>query len=100
MNDPYQAEATGVVAGTTLVSVLASCFALTEGYITQYCDGKNALEKVMDEWGINLKDAHHDILQLNKDVSSRLPTNIKIISKHIYGHEDEHYDFNDLPRPN
>ena len=98
-NDAYRAEATGVVAGTSLLVSLTQCFGIKSGSVIQGCDGKSTLEKATNKWEIGLNDAHHDILQLNMDLTQQLRNTIIIHPQYVEGHADNHCNFNKLTCP-
>ena len=97
--DSFRAEVAGIAAGKILLVVLCKYLHITHGKVTQYCDGKSALQKCASHWKVNVKEPHHDILQVAHETTSQLPSTLQIQQKWIRGHQDATTHFDKLPRP-
>ena len=82
-----------------MVVLVAICtfFCVMDGALTLGCDNETAVYLSSDDWlKISLSTAHVDLIWAIQQTIKALP--IKVHLEHVYGHQDDHLLFYELPR--
>ena len=95
--DSYRSELQGVHA--MLLGLLAFCtfHHITEGRVTLGCDNMSSVRHGQHDWcKVPISTAHVDLIRAIRVLKSKLP--VTVYFEHIYGHQDDHWSFETLPR--
>ena len=93
--DAYRTEVGGIYGIVTIIEHLVEAFDIETGSITLGCDCESALKAVFEYEYITPSQSCFDLLQIIRGKIDKCP--IKILPKHIYGHQDDFVSFEYLP---